>query len=309
MRSLGGWLELAEPAWTRRRHPSVIGPRFGFPMAQRMQISAEKRAPAWPDGARSAVCFTFDLDAEEVWLVDEEGAAERPAVLSQGTYGPRVALPLILGILARHGVRGTFFVPGRVAERHPASVAAILEAGHEIAHHGYSHRSPATLAPDEERRELEAGLEALAGRGVVATGYRAPGWDVSPRTIDLVAELGFAYSSNLMDDIAPYVHAGAGIVELPVHWTLDDAPHFWFSPSTWTKAIASAAHVAGLWKEEADGIARLGGLCVYTCHPQIIGRPGRLGVLEAAIAAAVDQKDRWVATAGEVAAWVKRSSR
>src|SRR5262245_23645035 len=70
----------------------------------------------WPDGRASAACFTFDLDAEEVWIADEQ-ADDRPGVLSQGTYGPKVAVPLILDILRRHRVAATFFVPGRVAER------------------------------------------------------------------------------------------------------------------------------------------------------------------------------------------------
>jgi len=73
----------------------------------------------WPDGARCAVSFTFDFDAEEVWIGEDPANAGRPGVLSQGTYGAKVAVPAILEILARRGVRATCFVPGRVAKRHP----------------------------------------------------------------------------------------------------------------------------------------------------------------------------------------------
>ena len=76
----------------------------------------------WPNGARGAVAFTFDFDAEEVWIADDPENANRPGVLSQGTYGAKVAVPLILELLARHGLRQTFFIPGRVAERHPHRV-------------------------------------------------------------------------------------------------------------------------------------------------------------------------------------------
>jgi peptidoglycan/xylan/chitin deacetylase (PgdA/CDA1 family) len=183
----------------------------------------------WPGGARSAASLTFDLDAEEVWIAENPANASRPGVLSQGTYGPRVGVPLILRILERRGIHATFFVPGRVAERHPKAVRAIVDAGHELAHHGYTHTSPTMLSPQAEEDELTRGLEILSSFGAPVTGYRSPAWEFSGHTLALLARHGFSYSSNLMDDIRPYRHGASGIVELPVHWTLDDAPHFSFS--------------------------------------------------------------------------------
>jgi peptidoglycan/xylan/chitin deacetylase (PgdA/CDA1 family) len=119
----------------------------------------------WPDGARCAASFTFDFDAEEVCIGEDPENANRPGVLSQGTYGAKVAVPLILDLLARHHVQATFYIPGRVAERHPARVAAIAAAGHEIAHHGYTHTSPHTLTCEQEEAELVRGLEILHGFG------------------------------------------------------------------------------------------------------------------------------------------------
>lgn len=263
----------------------------------------------WPGGARSATCFTFDLDAEEVWLVDEDNAEQRPVILSQGRYGPRVAVPLILELLRRYRVPGTFFVPGRVAERHPDTVKAVIDAGHEIAHHGHTHRSPSGLSAEEDRAELVEGLRALRAFGVAVEGYRAPSWDPSPKTLSFAADAGLGYSSNFMDDIYPYVHEHSGLVEVPVCWTLDDAVHFWFSPNSWTKTMRTAREVAELWHDEAAGIATLGGVCVYTCHPQVIGRPGRLAVLEGALRAAVDDESNWIATTGAVAATVREEER
>ena len=49
---------------------------------------------SWPGDARGAVAFTFDFDAEEVWIGDDPANADRPGVLSQGTYGAKVAVPL-----------------------------------------------------------------------------------------------------------------------------------------------------------------------------------------------------------------------
>ena len=90
----------------------------------------------WPEGMHAAAALTFEFDAEEVWIGEDPENANRPGVLSQGTYVAKVAVPFILELLARHGVMATFFVPARVAERHPERARArqIVEAGHELAH-------------------------------------------------------------------------------------------------------------------------------------------------------------------------------
>lgn len=255
----------------------------------------------WPEGKRFAVAFTFDFDAEEVWLADDPGYAEHPAALSQGTYGPRVAVPLILELLERHDVAATFFVPGRVAERHRERVKEIVAAGHELACHGYTHRHPARLTADQHAHELARAREVLGGFGASVVGYRAPGWDPAAHTIEHLREHGFAYDSSYMDDVRPYLHEGAGVVELPVHWALDDAPHLWFDAESWTKTMATNSAVREIWTEELLGIRDLGGLCVLTMHPQVIGRPGRLRLLDAFLAWTLAFEDAWIARCVEIA--------
>lgn len=250
--------------------------------------------------------MTFDLDADEVWLAEEPSAARRPGLLSQGEYGPRVAVPLVLEVLRRYQVPATFFVPGRVAERYPHAVRQVLDAGHEVAHHGHTHRSPAGLTVQEEEEELVRGLEALRRtHGVTARGYRAPSWDISLRTVELLHRHGMVYSSNLMADIVPYRHPGTEVIELPVHWNLDDAAHFWFAQTSWSRKIATNEEAGAIWQAEAVGIDRLGGVCVHTFHPQIIGRPGRLELLERIVKAVAENDAIWSATAGEIADWVR----
>ena len=147
--------------------------------------------------------------------------ASRPVVLSQGAYGPRVAVPLILEILERHGVTATFFVPGRLAERYPGRVRDIVARGHEVAHHGYRHVAPNGMSEADELDELRRGRHVLEGLGATVIGYRAPDWKVSPRTVELLGGEGFRYSSNFIDDVRPYRHPGSSVAELPVHWILD----------------------------------------------------------------------------------------
>lgn len=267
---------------------------------------AERVTSRWPRGRRFAVAFTFDFDAEEVWIGEDPKNAERPGVLSQGAYGANVGVPALLEMLARQQIRATFFVPGRVAERHLRRVEEIVMAGHELAHHGYTHTSPATLTPEQEEAELVRGKQVLEAYGGPVTGYRAPSWELSPNTLQLLGKHGFAYSSNLMDDIRPYRHPGTKLVELPVHWLLDDAAHFWFDNASWTKKISTTEEVRQIWEAELDGIGRLGGLCVLTMHPQIIGRPSRLAFLERFVQFAKAQPSVWIATLREVAATCER---
>jgi peptidoglycan-N-acetylglucosamine deacetylase len=258
----------------------------------------------WPGDASCAACFTFDFDAEEVWIGEHQRNADRPGVLSQGTYGAKVAVPAILDLLGRQGVRATFFVPGRVAERHPEQVRQIVSAGHELAHHGYTHRPVTRLEPDQEEEEMRRGLEVLRTFTPEVSGYRSPSWELTPRTLTLVSGHGLTYSSNLMDDIRPYRHADTGVVELPISWVLDDAAHFWFDGASWTRKIATNDEVRSIWTAEFDGIRAMGGAFVLTMHPQVIGRPGRLRLLEDMLGYVRRHRDVWIATAHDVAAAV-----
>jgi peptidoglycan-N-acetylglucosamine deacetylase len=134
-------------------------------------------------------------------------------------------------------------------------------------------------------------------------GYRSPAWELSTSTLGLLAEHGFAYSSNLMDDLRPYRHPN-GIVELPVHWLLDDAAHFWFSAAEWLKKISTPSEVREIWTEELLGIRDLGGLCVLALHPQVIGRPSRLRMLDEFVGWVLELGDVRIAGMGEIAAGV-----
>jgi peptidoglycan/xylan/chitin deacetylase (PgdA/CDA1 family) len=150
------------------------------------------------------------------------------------------------------------------------------------------------MAADEEERELARAREALDVFGATVSGYRAPGWACSLETIALIARHGFSYSSNFMDDIQPYVHEGTDVVELPVSRVLDDAPHFWFDADSWDREISTPSEVREIWQAELLGIREARGLAVMTFHPQVIGRPGRLRLLEDLIG--------WVLELGDVAA-------
>jgi peptidoglycan-N-acetylglucosamine deacetylase len=174
----------------------------------------------WPDGARVAVCLTFDVDAEAGYLGEDEEYARRLTSLSEGRFGVTRGIPRILGLLRELGVPATFFVPGHTADHHRSVVDRILTDGHEIAHHGYLHLRSDKVPAQDQRDEIERGFEALERAGVPRPrGYRSTSWEVTPETFALLVEHGFEYDSSFMGDDRPYVEEWSGrrLLELPVH--------------------------------------------------------------------------------------------
>ncbi|MDQ2854660.1 MAG: polysaccharide deacetylase [Chloroflexota bacterium] len=268
---------------------------------------------SWPEGKRAAACFTFDVDAESPILFDHPESAGWLDVMSHQAYGPRTGVPRILRLLDRQGIRATFFVPGYTADRWPAVVRAIRDAGHEIGHHGYLHEG-ARSAPDLETEEgwLLRGLDALDRvAGVRPVGYRAPMWELSYRLPALLARHGFTYDSGLMDADHPYRLAtgpepGApSIVELPGHWSLDDwEPYNYLPGITGSGVIASPTEVLARWTLELEALVAEGGLFMLTNHPFISGRASRVVALESLIERARSIDGLWIASAEEIAAHV-----
>lgn len=237
-------------------------------------------------GSAFPILLTFDLDAESAILARDPADAHRPVTLSRGQYGPKRGLPRLLALLRREQIPATFFVPGWVVEHYPAAVDAILQEGHELAHHGYHHIPPANQSPEEEEAALVAGSEAIRrASGQAPVGYRSPSWEFSAITLLLLERYGFRYSSNCMDDDRPYIHQrdgqATGLVELPVQWLLDDFPFFGVNPQRGMLGQTPPEVAYAAWSAELAGLAREEGSCfVLTMHPQLIGRASRVLLLE-----------------------------
>ncbi len=247
------------------------------------ELRSQPPADGWRGDARAVVLITFDFDAEAPILAEGEHYAEDLSTMSHQAYGPKIGVPRILDLLARHEVEATFFVPGVTAERWPGPVEKILEAGHEVALHGHSHRRLPRLSQDEQVADLELGLGALARLGVSPKGYRAPYWQLTQTTLDALPQHGIRYDSSLMDDDRPYRIAISEreIAELPVHWSLDDWEQYAFLPDPDIgQRIENPRDVAEIWKGELDAMRQTGSLCVLTCHPFLSGRPSRMRAIE-----------------------------
>ena len=238
----------------------------------------------WQDGTQCVVTLTFDIDGPSATLRRNPELADHPSVISMGEFGPKVGTRRILDLLARHSIPNTFFVPGWVAERNEALVRDIATQGHEIAHHGYLHEPPSSLGPEEDEGGiLDRGSEIIERIiGERPRGYRSPSWELSAHSLDLLHERGFVYDSSLMGDDVPYMvgERDRQLVELPVHWSLDDAPYYTYTPVAGrTAPMSTPQDVLTAWEWEFDGAYRAGRAFMLTMHPHTTGRFARLEAL------------------------------
>ena len=241
----------------------------------------------WPDGVRCGVVISFDVDGTSAMMYQDAAVREMPSTRSMGDYGPVVAAPQILETLRRAEAPASFYFPGWVAERYPRLVERVQAAGHEVAHHGYLHEPPSDLSREQEADVLDrtnAILQGITGEPVL--GYRSPAWELSPHSLDLLRERGFRYDSSLMGQDLPYLVGPESepLVEMPVHWSLDDYPYFIWSPRDMHRLQASPSQVLEVWTQAFDEMCARGGLFMLTMHSWVIGRPSRLGVLERLLA-------------------------
>jgi polysaccharide deacetylase family protein (PEP-CTERM system associated) len=117
----------------------------------------------------------------------------------------------VLALFEKHGIKGTFFVLGWVAERHPGLVRRIASLGHQIGNHSFYHRLVYGLTPAEFRLDTMQAQDAIANAcGVLPTAYRAPSYSITSRSLwalEILAESGITHDSS----IYPISHDRYGI--------------------------------------------------------------------------------------------------
>lgn len=127
----------------------------------------------------------------------------------------------VMALFDEAGIKATFFTLGWVAERYPALIRRIVDAGHEIASHGYGHDRVFTLTPEQFAADIVRTRKLLEdASGQKVTGYRAPSFSIDQRTPwahEILAQQGYTYSSS----VAPVKHD---------HYGWAEAPRFAFRP-------------------------------------------------------------------------------
>src|SRR5215472_5352625 len=258
---------------------------------------------AWPNGARVAVCLSFDDDTEAPLLRDGTTSA---TTLSASDFGAESGTPRILKMLDHYQIPATFFVTGVDALLHPEMLAAILKSGrNEVGIHGWIHEFPPRLGEGEEERLLDQALAYLTkATGKRPVGYRAPSWAFSGVTLDLIRKKGFLYDSSLQALDEPYEIRSrgddTGVVELAIDWTLTETPYLGQNGH-----MPSPELLYQLYKDEFDGAYREGTTFILTLHPYLSGHRAPMQHLDAFVAYMKSKPGVWFATCAQVAQYVK----
>jgi len=260
----------------------------------------------WPNGARVAVCLTFDVDNELL-----QRANPLPVPLSVGEYGATTGLPRILDLLDRHNVPATFFIPAMTLMLHPEIAPAILQRKrHEIGVHGWIHEFwPDIADAAEEKRLLTRSIDYLTkATGKRPVGVRAPGSGFSPHTFDLIRSSGFLYDSSLLAADEPYeiVSNGqpSGVIELPISEIDND---FVYYGETANGAMPSPEAVFQIYKAEFDLAFEERTLFILTQHPHVSGHRSRIVELDRLVQYIRSKPGVWFATMEQVANYVKQA--
>ncbi len=254
----------------------------------------------WPQGKTSAFCFSMDVDAHSPWMWNNRhDVPQYLSHLEQRNFGPRVGVRRIANVLKSLSVKGSFYVPGAVAEAHPWMLPALVDAGHEVGLHGYFHELVTEVSDEEFSRVLDSSIEIFVRQtGEKPRGFRSPAWEMTPHMLREVKRHGF-YDSSLMGYDTP--HSVDGVVEIPVNWGTDDAIFFKFLGSG-DPAPRSTSEVLGMWTDELEASHRFGSLFMLTVHDWISGRGARPVMLERLLERVLTKGDIWVGTVAELAA-------
>ncbi len=274
----------------------------------------------WPNGKKSAVMFTFDVDGDTTWENGNKGLPNGEKYiksLSIGQYGPKRCVDRILAKLEEYNVKATFYVPGLTAERYPDVVQRIAVAGHEIGHHGYAHERFAGRTIEEQIEIIEKTQQIFKNLiGHEVTGFRTPSGDWAVETPKLLYERGFLYSSSMRGDDRPYRTVIDGkvtdFIEIPTKWEVDDyvamAYNMYPAEPCGQDRISSYRDVKDNFMREFLGHHTYG-LCIsYMSHPQVIGSPGRIQILDYLLKNITSRDDVWVATGSEIADWFLKTN-
>ena len=179
--------------------------------------------------AKEILCaFGVDVDAVAGWL-GSYGGEDSPDDISRGMFAGEVGTPRLVNLFKRFGIKTTWFIPGHSIETFPEQTAMVVEAGHEIGIHGYSHENPISMTPEQEEAVLDKCIDLVTKvSGRRPTGYVAPWWEFSSVTNELLLKRGIKYDHSLMHkDFEPYY------VRVGDRWTLIDyskKPQDWMKP-------------------------------------------------------------------------------
>lgn len=277
----------------------------------------------WPDRARIALSFVLNYEEggemcllhgdpeSEAYLQEVPGS---PALVGQRNmniesvyeYGSRAGFWRIRRLFMERGLTLTIYGVGMALERHPDAAKAMVEAGFEVASHGYRWIDYQNMPEDEERDHMRRAIQAIEQ----TTGRRPLGWYTgrnSPNTRRLVVEEGgFLYDSDSYADDLPYWELVGGKPHLVIPYTLDNNDMKYgvlngFSDGngffTYLKDAFDVLYAEGA---EVPKMMSIG------LHCRLVGRPGRAAALARFLDYVQSHDHVWITTRTDIAKhWIK----
>ena len=246
--------------------------------------------------------YGVDIDAVAGWLGSYSGE-DSPSDIQRGLFAGEVGVPRLLKLFDKRGIKVSWFIPGHSIETFPEQMRMIVDAGHEVGAHGYSHENPIAMKPRQEEDVLAKCVQLIEKiSGKRPRGYTAPWWEMSSKTPNLLLKYGFAYDhSESHHDFQPY-YARVGetwtkidytkpashwmkplqrgrevdLVEIPGNWYLDDLPPMMFikkSPNSY--GFANPRDIEQMWRDQFDWVYHEYDYAIFpmTIHPDVSGRP------------------------------------
>jgi len=276
-------------------------------------------AVRWPNGARLALSIVVNFEEgaelslsrgdernEYVYeIVERIDGVPDACMESHFAYGTRAGWPRIRALLKKYGVRATINACGRAAEISPWLAAEAAADGHEVSSHGWRWERQAEMSEAHERAMILKAVGALTK----AAGTPPVGWHTrsatSPNTRRLLVEHGgFLYDSNEYDDDLPRIETVFGRPHVVLPYAFDTNDMRFFNSYAFVQGEDFARYCIAAFDrlyEEGKDAPRMMSVGL---HLRIIGRPGRIGGLEAFLAHAASKPGVWFARRDEIAhAW------
>lgn len=255
------------------------------------------------------MCIGTDIDAVAGWL-GSYGGEDSPADIQRGMFAGEVGVPRLLKLFDKYDLTTTWFCPGHSIETFPHRIEQIVEAGHELGAHGYSHENPILMTPQQEEDVLDKSIQLIEKfSGQRPRGYIAPWCELSSITTDLLLKNGFRYDhSQAFHDFQPfYARTGDSwtkidltqpadawmkplvrgqeidLVEINFNWYVDDLPPMMFiKGSANSHGFVNPRDIEEMWRDQFDWVYREYDYAIFpiTIHPDVSGRPQVLMMLE-----------------------------
>ncbi|MDC7784942.1 polysaccharide deacetylase family protein [Rhodoplanes sp. TEM] len=285
-------------------------------VARDTRVKRLDRAFRWPGGRHVAVILNLAYEAWSDGKAPGVGPMGNPLpagafdtnALSWGHYGVARGIDRLLRKLDRHQARASVMTSGVLAERTPAVLKRMVDAGHEIVAHSWAQDViPATLTLEQVKSDIDRTTQAIES----VSGKRPVGW-ISPRGTPsrdgsrLLIDAGYLWQGDVFDDERPYIQTceNGRIVAIPLTMEINDLPHamrFGRSPRDFVTLFDDL--LANVLAAEEESV-----IIDVTAHCHVFGRPNGAWAYEAIVKTVMGRDDVHVATREEIADYVLKTS-